>query len=47
MTTFFDPTGKKATELQMYLGPNHFKTLLATNDLVINQDEDPELEDLV
>ena len=47
MTTFFDPTGKKATELQLYLGPNHFKTLLATNDLVINQDEDPELEDLV
>ena len=47
MTTFFDPTGKEATQLQMYLGPNHFKTLLASNDLVINQDEDPELEDLV
>ena len=47
MTTFFDPTGKDSTQLQMYLGPNHFKTLLATNDLVINQDEDPELEDLV
>ena len=47
MTTFFDPTGKQATQLQLYLGPNHFKTLLASNDLVINQDEDPELEDLV
>ena len=47
MTTFFDPTGKQATQLQLYLGPNHFKTLLATNDLVINQEEDPELEDLV
>ena len=47
MTTFFDPTGKEATQLQMYLGPNHFKTLLASNDLVINQNEDPELEDLV
>ena len=47
MTTFFDPSGKKATELQMYLGPNHFKTLLATNNLVINQEEDAELEDLV
>ena len=47
MTTFFDPTGKKATELQMYLGPNHFKTLLATNNLVINQEKDAELEDLV
>ena len=47
MTTFFDPTGKEATQLQMYLGPNHFKTLLATNDLIINQEEDPKLEDLV
>ena len=47
MTTFFDPTGKQATQLQMYLGPNHFKTLLESNDLVINQEEDPELEDLV
>ena len=47
MTTFFDPTGKEATQLQMYLGPNHFKTLLASNDLIINQEEDPELENLV
>ena len=47
MTTFFDPTGKEATQLQMYLGPNHFKTLLASNDLVINQDEDLELQNLV
>ena len=47
MTTFFDPTGKQTTQLQMYLGPNHFKTLLESNDLVINQEEDPELEDLV
>ena len=47
MTTFFDPTGKEATQLQLYLGPNHFKTLLASNDLVINQEEDPELENLV
>ncbi len=47
MNTFFDPTGKQPTQLQMYLGPNHYKTLLASNDLVINQDEDPDLEDLV
>ncbi|MBQ8520048.1 MAG: membrane protein insertase YidC [Bacteroides sp.] len=47
MTTFFDPTGKEATNLQLYLGPNHFKTLLASNDLCINKNEDPELEDLV
>ncbi len=47
MTTSFDPTGKEATNLQFYLGPNHFKTLLASNDLCINKNEDPELEDLV
>ena len=47
MTTFFDPSGKEATNLQFYLGPNHFKTLLASNDLCINKNEDPELEDLV
>ena len=47
MTTSFDPTGKEATNLQFYLGPNHFKTLLASNDLCVNKNEDPELEDLV
>ena len=47
MTTTFDPTGKEATNLQFYLGPNHFKTLLASNDLCINKNEDPELEDIV
>ena len=47
MTTFFDPSGKEATNLQFYLGPNHFKTLLASNELCINKNEDPELEDLV
>ena len=47
MTTSFDPTGKEATNFQFYLGPNHFKTLLASNDLCINKNEDPELEDLV
>ena len=47
MTTSFDPTGQEATRLQYYLGPNHFKTLLASNDLCVNKNEDPELEDLV
>lgn len=46
MTTFFDPTGQQPTNMQMYFGPNRFKTLLATNDLSISQ-KDLELEDLV
>ena len=29
---FFDPTGKEPTNFQLYFGPNHFKTLQATND---------------
>ncbi len=46
MTTAFDPTGAEPSRFQFYFGPNHFKTLLASNDLSINQN-DPELEDLV
>ena len=46
MVTFFDPTGKQPTHLQFYFGPNHFKTLLASNDLSVS-DKDLELEDLV
>lgn len=46
MTTFFDPTGKQPTNMQLYFGPNHFKTLLASNDLALS-DKDLELEDLV
>lgn len=46
MKTPFDPTGKEASNFQFYLGPNHFKTLIATNKLSF-ADKDPELEDLV
>ena len=46
MTTFFDPTGKQPTDMQFYFGPNHFKTLLNSNDLSLSQ-KDLELEDLV
>lgn len=46
MDAFFDPTGKQPTHMQFYFGPNHFKTLLSSNDLSISQ-KDPELEDLV
>ena len=47
MDVNFDPTGKEATQLQWYLGPNHFKTLLESNDICYQQEEDPELESLV
>ncbi len=43
--TAFDPNGKEATNLQFYFGPNHFKTLLASNELSIKKDA--ELEELV
>lgn len=46
MSTSFDPTGKQPTQLQFYFGPNHFKTLLKMNKLVVNQ-KDAEMEDLV
>ena len=39
MKTFFDPTGKQPSHLQFYYGPNHFKTLLAGDDLSF-QDKD-------
>lgn len=29
MNTFFDPTGKEATSMYFYFGPNHYKTLRA------------------
>ena len=46
MNAFFDPTGKQPTQMQFYFGPNHFKTLLASDDLSLS-DKDLELEDLV
>ena len=46
MKTSFDPTGVQPSKFQFYFGPNHFKTLLATNDMSF-KDKDQELEDLV
>lgn len=46
MQTTFDPTGAQPSHFQFYFGPNHFKTLLASNDLSF-KDKDQELEDLV
>ena len=46
METKFDATGKEATKLQFYIGPNDFKTLQAHNDLS-NGKKDLDLEELV
>ena len=46
MKTAFDPTGAQPSRFQFYFGPNHFKTLLATNDLSF-KDKDQELNRLV
>ncbi len=46
MKAAFDPTGAQPSHFQFYFGPNHFKTLLASNDLSF-KDKDQELEDLV
>lgn len=45
-STLFDPTGKQSTNLQLYMGPNHFKTLQSANELSISK-KDLELEELV
>ena len=42
----FDPTGEKPSNFQFFFGPNHYKTLLDSNNLCF-EDKDPELEDLV
>lgn len=44
MNTYFDPTGKQATNLHFYLGPNHYKTLKALDK---DRDEKWELDNLV
>ncbi len=46
MKTFFDPTGSKPTELQMYLGPNDYHTLQAHSKMN-TAGKDLELEELV
>ncbi|MBQ8337211.1 MAG: membrane protein insertase YidC [Bacteroidaceae bacterium] len=47
MTVPFDPTGKKATALQFYFGPNKFSTLRESSEMALNQGEDLELEELI
>lgn len=40
MYTPFDPTGKRATELQFYFGPNKYSDLKSSNDIAIIEDAD-------
>ena len=47
MQTPFDPTGAEPTMLQFYFGPNKFDVLKESNALVINNDNDPELEEII
>ena len=46
MQTYFDPTGKQPTQMQMYLGPNDFHLLKDHNDLS-STDKDLDLDELV
>lgn len=46
MQTAFDPTGAKATEMQLYLGPNDFHLLQEHSEMSCNG-KDLELEDLI
>ena len=46
MKTLFDPAGKQATLMQMYVGPNDFQHLKATNELGTVK-KDLELQNLV
>ncbi len=45
-STDFDPSGKKPTELKMYLGPNKFSTL-KENEKLCENDKDLDLQSLV
>ena len=44
MNPFFDPTGKQATDMYFYFGPNHYKTLKALDK---GRDDKWELDNLV
>lgn len=47
MTVPFDPTGKNATALQFYYGPNKFNTLRESSNMAIDHDKDLELEEII
>ena len=47
MKTPFDPTGAEPTKLQFYFGPNKFDILKESNALVINNEKDPDLQEII
>ena len=47
MKTPFDPTGAEPTKLQFYFGPNKFDVLKESNALVINNEKDPDLQEII
>ena len=47
MYTPFDPSGKQATDLQFYFGPNKYSELKASNNLSINEDKELQLHKLI
>ncbi len=47
MKTFFDPTGAKPTEMEMFIGPNDFQLLQDIEEQSIAADKDLELQELV
>lgn len=47
MYTPFDPSGKVATDLQFYFGPNKYSILKNSNKLAINSEKDLQLQKLI
>lgn len=47
MYTPFDASGKVATDIQFYFGPNRYSDLVASNDLAVNGNKDLELQKLI
>ena len=47
MTAPFDPTGKQATVIQFYYGPNKFSTLRESSNMAINPDTDLDLQEII
>ena len=47
MTAAFDPTGKHATAIQFYYGPNKFNILRESSKMAINPDSDLDLQEII
>ena len=47
MTAPFDPTGKQATAIQFYYGPNKFSILRESSNMAINPDTDLDLQEII